>query len=230
MDQSTAASLLELAERAREGMRGHDRSAAIDELEPHYPDLLAALDWWHTREQTVDADRLATALVPFWMATQRIGDGDRWFAQALPDEIDDPRRARAVYDHGYLVFWAGRYELAAERFEQARALAADRDPTVVALALAGSARVALDTDPREAVRILRDGLAVTDGTDDVEGRSSVTHVLGVALQMSGDLEGARDVMSERLATARASPDRAAVRRSRRRALINERRSCSGWRR
>ena len=46
----------------------------------------------------------------------------------------------------------------------------------------------------------------TDGTDDVEGRSSVTHVLGVALQMSGDLEGARDVMAERLALARAAGD------------------------
>ena len=205
MDPSTTASLLEIAESARARMRGHDRAAAIDDLEPRYPDLMAALDRWLADGRIADADRLATALVPFWMATQRIDDGDAWFARALP-EVDDPERARAVYDHGYLVFWAGRYDLASERFEHARALAAGRDPTIVALALAGSARVALDADPREAVRLLREGLDATEGTDDVEGRSSVTHVLGVALQMSGDLAGARDVMAERLTLARVKGD------------------------
>ena len=29
---------------------------------------------------------------------------------------DEAARARALYDHGYLVFWAGRYELAHQRF------------------------------------------------------------------------------------------------------------------
>ena len=35
-----------------------------------------------------------------------------------------------------------------------------------------------------------------------DGRSSANHVLGVALQMAGDLEGARDVMAERLERGR----------------------------
>lgn len=188
-------------------MRGLDKSMAIETLESRYADLLSALDWYLAEGHIALADRLATALVPFWMATKRIDDGDRWFARALPDPVLDVRRARAVHDHGYLVFWAGRYELAAARFEQARALAADAgDRTVVALALAGLARVALNDDPLEAVRLLREGLDASEGTDDRDGRSSVMHVLGVALQMSGDLEGARDVMSERMALGRASGD------------------------
>ena len=43
---------------------------------------------------------------------------------------------------------------------------------------------------------------MTADLPDSDGRSSANHVLGVALQMAGDLEGARDVMSERLERAR----------------------------
>ena len=158
MDLSTAASLVTIAEQARTRMRGHDRAAAIDDLEPRYPEMLDALDWLLAR---------ATSTWPIASATRSCRSGwrpsgsmtaTRGSPGPFPQTTDDPRRARAVYDHGYLVFWAGRYDVAGERFERARALAAGRDPTVVALALAGSARVALDADPAEAVRLLREGL------------------------------------------------------------------------
>jgi hypothetical protein len=45
-------------------------------------------------------------------------------------------------------------------------------------------------------------MAITEDLPDSQGRSSAEHVLGVALQLSGDLEGARDVMAERLRHAR----------------------------
>jgi hypothetical protein len=44
---------------------------------------------------------------------------------------------------------------------------------------------------------------VTSDLEVSDGRSSAEHVLGVALQMSGDLEGAREVMAERLEHARS---------------------------
>ena len=163
--------------------------------------MLAALDWYLAAGRPDDAFRLATALVPFWMATKRIDDGDAWFARTLAGCADPP--ARALYDHGYLVFWAGRYELAEERFTAALAAAeASGDRDVQALALTGSARVALNDDPARAVELLRRALAVTEGRDDLSGRSHALHVLGVALQMSGDLEGAREVMTERIRIAR----------------------------
>jgi len=200
MDAPTAESLLRTAEDARAGMRGPNSAAAVAQVEANYPDMLAALDWHLERGQIDPACRLATALVPFWMTTKRIDDGDRWFERALQVAGGSDRsRARALYDHGYLVFWAGRYELAANRFKAASSLAATvNDPTVIALALAGSARVALNDDVEEAIRLLREAVAITDHTADTEGRSSAMHVLAVALQMSGDLEGARDVMSERI--------------------------------
>jgi non-specific serine/threonine protein kinase len=146
------------------------------------------------------------------MTTKRIDDGDDWFRRAIGDTVPtDPDRARAVYDHGYLVFWAGRYELAEERFADARRLAERTgDANVVALALAGSARVALNEDPVKAVDLLREAMVVTADLPDSEGRSSADHVLGVALQMSGDLDGAREVMQERLEHGRAAGNESVV--------------------
>jgi tetratricopeptide (TPR) repeat protein len=207
MDIATADTLLSLAEDARARVRYEDpESAAL--IESRYPELLEALDWYLDAGQPDHAFRLATALVPFWMSTKRIDEGDRWFARALAQPLgSEPRRARATYDHGYLVFWAGRYDLADDRFADARAQAEDvGDSNLIALALAGAARVALGRDPAEAARLCREGLAATEATPASEGRSSALHVLGVALQMAGDLEGARDVMTSRLELARANGD------------------------
>jgi hypothetical protein len=207
VDKPTADALLALAEDARARVRREDpESAAL--IEARYPELLEALDWYLDAGQPDEAFRLATALVPFWMSTKRIDDGDRWFERALAQPAgSDARRARARYDHGYLVFWAGRYDLADERFVEARAEAeAIGDSNLLALVLAGAARVALDRDPAEAARLCRQGLAATETMPASEGRSSALHVLGVALQMAGDLEGARDVMTSRLDLARENGD------------------------
>lgn len=184
--------------------RGED--AAVPQLERQYAQMREAMAWLLDAGHVDPADRFATALVPFWVTTKRIDDGDDWFRRALGHTgPTNPGRARAVYDHGYLVFWAGRYELADRRFSDARRLAETaRDWNVVALALAGSARVALNDDPAKAVDLLRKAIDVTADLPDSEGRSSADHVLGVALQMSGDLDGARGVMQERLEHARAT--------------------------
>jgi tetratricopeptide (TPR) repeat protein len=207
MDAPTADALIDIAEDARARIRREEPDAA-GMIEARYPEMLEALDWYLDAGQPDRAFRLASALVPFWTSTKRIGDGDGWFERALAGPAgSDAGRARALYDHGYLVFWAGRYDLADARFTDARARAdAVGDPNLVALALAGSARVALSRDPGEAVRLLREAIAATDRTPPADGRSSALHVLGVALQMSGDFEGARDVMATRLELGRETGD------------------------
>ena len=178
-------------------------------VEDRYPEMLEALDWYLDSGQPDTAYRLASALVPFWISTKRLDDGDAWFARALGTTAgSEASRARALYDHGYLVFWAGRYDLAKQRFADSLALAEKlADASLQALALAGSARVALNTDEDEAVRLLRQAVDVTEGLADSDpGRSSALHVLGVALQMSGDLEAAREVMSARLSMGRSTGD------------------------
>jgi tetratricopeptide (TPR) repeat protein len=211
VDAATAGSILETVEDARAAMRREEPGAAAP-IENRYDQVLEALDWYLAEGPADEAFRLATALVLFWTSTGRIDDGDAWFRRAL-DGADgsEARRARATYDHGYLVFWAGRYADADRAFTDARARAATLgEANLAALALAGSARVALARDPAESVRLLREALDLTEATPDAEGRSSALHVLGVALQMAGDLNGARDVMTERLEAARRTGNEFAV--------------------
>ena len=79
------------------------------------------------------------------------------------------------------------------------------DASIEALALAGLARVALTSDVAKAVYLVREALVITEGLpDDSEGGGSALHVLGAALQMAGDFEGAREVIERRIALARTA--------------------------
>ncbi len=204
MDTTTAEALLQVATESRQGLRGPDAEAVQAGLTESYDDIGRAFEHFLAGRRVDEALRLASALVPFWMATKRIAEGDAWFERALgAGSNSNAVRARALYEHGYLVFWAGDYARSARRANEAVAMGrAAGDPTVVALALALLARTALSTDVPEAIRLLREAIAETEGTDDRDGRSSALHVLGVAYQMSGAFEDARRVMSERIALGR----------------------------
>jgi tetratricopeptide (TPR) repeat protein len=208
MDATTAHDLLELAEKARESRRRQD-PAAERLVEDRYPEMVRALDWYLEAGHPDEAGRLATALVTFWIATKRLADAQAWFDRALRDpRASELTRARALYDHGYLVFWAGHYDLAEQRFEDSLRMARQLGhPSLQALALAGLGRVAINSDAEKAVGLLREALSVTSGLDDAdEGRSSAMHVLGVALQLAGDFAAAREVMSARLEIGRSRGD------------------------
>jgi non-specific serine/threonine protein kinase len=204
MELDEALALLDVAEAARKALRGPEAEAAHAHLEARHPDLVHAFEWLLLNDHVDEALRLASAMVPFWMATKRIDEGDGWFDRAHGVRGgSDSSRARALHDHGYLAFWAGEYERSGDLSRQAVAAGrAAEEPTVVALALAVLARVALNTDVEEAKRLLLEALAVTEGTDDREGRSSAMHVLGVAYQMNGEFEAAARMMSERIALGR----------------------------
>ncbi len=204
MDEHTADSLLELAERAGSGLRGLDLPALLDSLEARYGDLLAAMHWFLDTGRPDDALRIAIALAPFWMATQRLADGCAWFDRALgaPGSTES-LRGQALFQAGLLMFWTGDDAQASVLHEQALAIGRRlADPTITAQALSGLARVALRTDVAEAGRLGREALAVTAGTTDRSGRSNALHVLGVTAQMAGDLYEARALMLERLALMR----------------------------
>jgi hypothetical protein len=204
VDAGRAEVVIEEAEEARAAMRRGENAAGIDAFEADYAEMREALDWLFDGGRADDAFRLSAALTSFWLASKRVEEGKAWLGAALQTgQGSDARRARGLHDLGYLAFFSGDHELAGLRFADSRELAeraGDRDGA--ALALAGSARVELDDDPAAAVALLREALTITDDLPDSLGRSSAQHVLGVALQLSGDLEGAREVMGDRLRHAR----------------------------
>jgi tetratricopeptide (TPR) repeat protein len=212
VDAESAGSLVTFAEEARTALTGLDGASAQSALEERRPELLAALDWFIEHDRPEEAFRLAGALVPFWMATKRIDEGDERFERVLSlPGGSRAARARALYEHGYLIFWAGDDERSDARQRAALKLARpENDPTVIALALTARARIALRHDVDHAKALLREALAVTEGTDDRIGRSGAMHVLGVAEQMSGNLAEAARLMTERIEIGRETGNFATV--------------------
>lgn len=212
MDEQLAQSLLKSVEEAGPALRGLDAKAVFRRLEDQYSDLQRALKWFIDTERANEAFRLATALVPFWMATKRLDEGSAWIDRALTlPGGDDSHRARAYFDAGYLAFWKGEDERSTSLQNRAVELGRQtNDPTVTALALVGLARIALRTHVENARALCREALAATEGTTDRLGRSSAMHVLAVAAQMAGDLLEARDLMSRRIALAREAGNLAVI--------------------
>ena len=171
MDAAEAQELYDIAEAGRAAARTHQPDAEKP-VEERYPDVLAALQWHLDHDDVDPGFRFANALVTFWLGTNRIPDGDDWFGRLLatPGEANTTR-ALALHEHGYLVFWAGEHDRAAQRFRESLDLAASlNDASLQALALAGLARVALYTDPPEAVRLLREALDLTRDLPDDDPR------------------------------------------------------------
>jgi hypothetical protein len=105
-------------------------------------------------------------------------------------------RAIGLYERGMLAFWQGAYEDACSLHGRSLHLARRQgDPTTVALALCGLARVALSEDLDWAQTLCEEALQTVEDTDDQLGRANALHVLGVAAQMRGNLEQARDLMT-----------------------------------
>lgn len=86
MDESTAAALLNEAQDARMAMRRGEDASAIERFERLYADLRAAMHWQFDQGRAPEADRFASELLSFWMATKRLDDGRAWFEHALVSE------------------------------------------------------------------------------------------------------------------------------------------------
>ena len=203
--EDRARKALALAEKAKSELKGLDARVWLDRLEDQNLEIESALSWFLDQGSSDDALGLAVALYDFWRLTGRTAEGQSWIDRALAAGGTDGRlRAEGLYRSGLLAFWQGHDDsarLSCERsLEIARRL---NDPTAIAVALVGLARVELrqgNTD--EARSLCTQALQVVEGTDDKDGRSNALHVLAVTAQMRGDLEEARDRMTQRMQLAR----------------------------
>jgi tetratricopeptide (TPR) repeat protein len=195
-----------MAEGAGPGLTGPDRKAVLEHLEERYDDLLAALQWFLDQGRTDEALRLANALYRFWITKQRFDEGAAWFDRVLGSPGgDDGLRGKASINAGFMPFWSGDDERAAELFGQGLEIGRRLgDAPMISQALGGMARVALRTDVAEGRRLARGALAVSEDAADEPGRSNALHLLGVGAQIAGDLLEARDWMTQRLALVRAT--------------------------
>ncbi|MDF2733917.1 MAG: afsR 2 [Chloroflexota bacterium] len=206
MDSTTAEARLAIAERASAGASGPDAKDSLELLEQRSGELQEAIAWFVDAGRTDEALRVANALYRFWITKQRFDEGAVWFDRALASPGGDDRlRGKASLNAGFMPFWMGDDERAAELFGQA--LEVGRrvdDPPLVSGALGGLSRVALRTDVAEGRRLAGEALVVSDGAADEAGRSNALHLLGVGAQIAGDLTEARDWMTQRLELLRGT--------------------------
>jgi tetratricopeptide (TPR) repeat protein len=212
MDEQEARRLRSFAEEAGRGLRELDAGVWRERLQRRYRDLEAAFDWLLDHGHPSDALRMACTLAEFLRIAGKVATGRAMLHRALAAAgTDDRQRAVALYEDGMLAFWQGADEEACAQHGRSLQLARRLgDPTAVALALCGLARVALREDLDWARTLCEEALAVVVGTGDRLGRADALHVLGVAAQMRGDLAPARDLMTGRIQTARELGDVAAV--------------------
>jgi non-specific serine/threonine protein kinase len=212
MDEHAAWSLFCFAEQASLGLQGLDAAAWRDRTERRYQELEAALEWLLDQGRADEALGIACTLAEFLLITDRVANGRAWLDRALAaDPTNDHLRAVGLYKDGILAFWQGADEDACSLHGRSLHLARRLgDPTTVALALCGLARVALREDLDWARTLCEEALQTVHDTDDQLGRSNALHVLGVAAQMEGHLEQARDLMTRRIEAAQRLGDFAAV--------------------
>jgi hypothetical protein len=208
MDEHAARRLGCFVEEAARGLRGLDASVWRDRIDGRYRELEAAFEWLLDHGQADDALAMASGLAEFLRITGRVATGRRWLDHALAAApTDDHLKAVGLYEAGMLAFWQGADEdacsLHGRSLQLARRLG---DPTTVALALCGLARVALREDLDWARTLCEEALQTVEATDDRLGRANALHVLGVAAQMRGDLGQARALMTRRIETARELTD------------------------
>ena len=203
--EDRARKALALAEKAKDELKGLDASVWLDRVEDQSSEIDSALSWFLDHGSGDDALGMAVALYDFWRLTGRTADGQSWIDRALAAGGNDDRlRAEGLYRSGLLAFWQGHDESA--RLSHERSLEIARrlnDPTAIAVALAGLARLELRQGNLDEARSLcTQALQAVEGTDDKDGRSNALHVLAVTAQMRGDLEEARDRMTQRMRLAR----------------------------
>jgi hypothetical protein len=197
MDEHAARRLRGFAEAAGRGLRGLDAAIWRERMERRYRELVTAFDWLLNHGRASDALAMACTLAEFLLITDRAATGNDWLDRALAaDPTNDHLRAVGLYERGMLAFWQGADEdacsLHGRSLQLARRLG---DPSTVALALCGLARVALREDLDWAQTLCEEALQAVDDTDDQLGRTNALHVLAVAAQMRGNLERARELMT-----------------------------------
>jgi tetratricopeptide (TPR) repeat protein len=212
LDVTQTADLLRFAEEVGRELRGADAAQWRGRMDSRYDECEQALRWFLDRDRADEGLRLALALVDYWQFSDRISDGREWLDRVLKARTtEDVLRAEVLFQAGLLAFWQGDDEAARTLHRRSLDLARMLgDPTEIALALTGVARVELRTDLDRARALCLEALDTVAGTDDVRGRSSAFHVLGVAAQMSREFPEARDWMSRRLDLARQMGDLRAV--------------------
>lgn len=165
----------------------------LPRLEDDHRNLLAALNWGSARRRVESMLQLAGSLALFWEMRGRFGEGADWIDRALAMAEQAPAapatpRVRAMWGRAHLAIFAGDFATAMRIAPEALAIADRIGDPVAAGRLRITQAVALCySDPRAAVGVLRESIAIGGAAGDDWAVADATKFTGVAHMMAGEL-------------------------------------------
>ena len=138
-------------------LRGDEQAAWIERVDSEHDNLRAALTWAHDAGDAALELRLAGALRGFWYVRSYLGEGRRWYAQALAAEGHQPPelRAKALRGAMSLAHRQGRFDDAQRYADEALVLYREiGDDEGVQTALNNLAAISVATRRSERAREL----------------------------------------------------------------------------
>lgn len=202
--------LVELVER---DLWGRNQLHTLALLDREHENMLVTLaDGFSSPETTVDAARLAAALVDYWDIRAEFAEAQKWYELALSHESALPKLLRARIVKSLAVAWARRgdpqraHELGSQAWVAIAGTGADREE---ARALEIVIAMIDRDDPVQVARATE----ARDRASELAGRSSdplaVAHALAAMAQYAeifGDLDAAAELTEQLVGVYRAAGD------------------------
>jgi len=163
----------------------------LDRLEAEHENLRAASEWLIERGEAERGERLAGALLTFWIDRFHWSEGRAWLeaAMALNDTISPLTRAKVLVGTGALTSRLGDYRTARVYIEEGLALfQALSDKAAIAPALLVLGNIVLNNGEYVLARACAEEcLALFQELSDQWGLVYTLHLLGHIAQVQGDL-------------------------------------------
>ena len=175
-------------------LRGDEQAAWIARVEAEHDNLRAALAWTHEAGEVELELRLAGALRGFWYVRSYLGEGRRWYAQALAAEGAQPPalRAKALRGAMSLAHRQGRFDDAQRYADEALELyrqVGDEEGVQTALNNLAALAVARD-DPHDARRLFEQSTELAAERGDRWGEALTGSNLGYLALTLDDVDEA----------------------------------------
>jgi predicted ATPase/DNA-binding SARP family transcriptional activator len=201
---------LELAESAEPHLKGAEQSGWLQRLEDDHDNLRRSLEWSLEQGEGAIALRLGAALWWFWYARGHVSEARRWLQRALEAGPDEPSesRAKALDAAAYLALDQGENgEEALGLLEASLSCAKQVEATsAAAIAAAHICAVRIGLDPRAAVAVGEEAVALARDARDDHALAVALNNLGEATRALGDTKRATALYMESLDLRRRTGD------------------------
>lgn len=200
-----AAYFLDLAETARDRVRGPDQQLWFRRLEAEHDNMSKALEWTLDRGDVETATRIVVALRESWHVHGHWREGRHWLDRCLEDPSGLSPVLQAEAHHAAGVFAALRrdYDRAMPHLEAALAIYLDVDDTagIADLSFDIAQAVARHGDYARAASMLEESCALYTEVGDRRGVAECNCVLAQLAVRRGDYDVATELASEARAIA-----------------------------